>query len=371
MNSSRVVMISGNYPPAVCGIGDYTSRLSTELRALNYSTTVWTRRQHGLTESPTLKMPLIKFDADGMKEVLQRLEEEKPGLIHLQYEVDSFDQNANMWQFVTKAKGIGASLVTTMHALDGPKSWGKMHRMALLPLLYGSRDIIVCSQRQYDGLKKMGGVGNKTQLIPVGTSVPVTGVRTSRPENAPTRFIYFGFVWRGRNIELCLRAFAAASSTRPATLTVVGGVKDTAYQQELNALARSLGVADKVTFAGELPAEAVSQHLIDSDIALLPFATGVSTGRTTFVAAIEHRLPTVTMAVPENLIPEFRNNGNMVYVSPEDEDGFILEAVRLVEDKEQRDRIAANTASLASYFSWKEIARKVAALPSYRSLKSL
>lgn len=365
-----VVMISGNAPPVVCGIGDYTARLSGELHALGVPVTIWSRAQSGVFAGDWIRTPAPRLDRAGVAAFVARLEAERPALLHLQYEADSFDNNGSaLLRFALAARKIGASLVTTFHALDGPRTWGKAHRLTLLAGLFGSHDIVVCSKRQFDALSKLPGIGAKTHLIPVGSTVPLTGKRSARTANTPLRLVYFGFVWRGRNLETCVRATAAVNGHAPAILTIAGGIKDDSYQREVESLALSLGISDKISFTGDLPATALSQILVDADIVLLPFATGVSTGRSTFAAALEHGVPAVTMATPGNSIPEFRNGENLLRVPPHDADGFVRETVRLASDGALRRKIAANTADLARHFSWQEIARKTANLPSYRGIR--
>ncbi|MBC8137701.1 MAG: glycosyltransferase family 4 protein [Fibrella sp.] len=367
MPIASVVMISGNAPPVVCGIGDYTTRLSGELRSLGIPITVWSREQSGVVQSETVRTPAPRLDRAGITAFITRFEAERPAVLHLQYESDSYDDNGlALLRFAVAARKIGASLVTTFHALDGPRSWGRGHRLALIAGIIGSRDIVICSKRQRDVLSKLPGIGAKTHLIPVGNTIPVTGERAVKTASEPLRLVYFGFVWRGRNLETCVRAVAAVNEHTPATLAIAGGIKDGSYRREIELFAESLGVAAKVTFTDDLPAAALSSILTNADIALLPFATGVSTGRSTLAAVLEHGLPTVTMATPANLIPEFRDGENMLYVSPADTDGFIRETTRLATDTTLRQSLAANALTLARHFSWQEIARTTANLPSYR-----
>ncbi|MBC8140663.1 MAG: glycosyltransferase family 4 protein, partial [Armatimonadetes bacterium] len=195
------------------------------------------------------------------------------------------------------------------------------------------------------------------------------GIRAPRPSGAPLRLLYFGFVWRGRNIETCVHALHAVHAAGvPATLTIAGGIRGDEYRREIVELAASLGVADAVTFTGDLPMPELSQIIADADIALLPFASGVSTGRSTFVVALAHGLPVVTMGSPDNLVDEFVPGENLLCVSPDDADGFVRETVRMATDAALRARVAGNTPALAAYFSWDKIARTVAALPSYAAL---
>ncbi|MBC7805361.1 MAG: glycosyltransferase family 4 protein [Akkermansiaceae bacterium] len=362
-----IALLSGNVPPVVCGIGDYSTRLAEELRKIGYPVRLYSREQGVVPETDTVRTPAPRLDKAGITVFLARLTEDRPGVLHLQYEVDSYDNNGlALFRLAVGARRIGASLVTTFHALDGPRLWGRFHRLALIAGLIGSRDIVVCSKRQHDALAKLPGVGAKTHLIPVGSTVPVTGKRSIRAPGEPLHLVYFGFVWRGRNLETCVRALAAVNEQTAAVLTIAGAIKDDSYRREVESLTESLGVRDKVTFTGDIPAAALSQILTDADIALLPFASGVSTGRSTFVATLEHGLPAVTMATPGNRIPEFVNGENMLYVSPADTDGFIRETLRLATDTALRRSIADNTATLARHFSWQEIAQKTANLPSYR-----
>jgi hypothetical protein len=201
------------------------------------------------------------------------------------------------------ARRAGARFVSTLHSLDGPPRWGRAGRAALLPLLLGSDSVVVCSERQRRALSRLpGGLGRRVALVPVGATVLPDGARPATRVPGPLRFIYFGFVWRGRNIETLLRALAAVPE---ATLDVAGGIRDAAYHDELVALAERSGVAGRVRFRGDLPAPKISRALHEADVALLPFATGASTGRTTLMAAFAHGLPVVTMAAPDNVSPLF------------------------------------------------------------------
>ena len=360
-------MLSGNAPPIVCGIGDYTTRLAEELRHQGISVSLWTRAQAGVQESATVRTPASQLSDAGIAAFVAQLAKERPVILHLQYEADTYNDNGlALLRFAVATRKLGIRLVTTFHALDGPRPWGKAHRLALIAGILGSRDIVICSKRQYEALAKLPTIRRKTHLIPVGSAIPVTGKRSRKRQEAVLQLVYFGFVWRGRNIETCVRALAAVNNQMPATLIIAGSIKDEAYKQEVEALARSLGVLEQVNFTGDLPAVALSQILADADITLLPFHTGVSTGRTTFVAALEHGVPTVTMATADNVIPEFQNNINLVYVSPDDTEGFIQATLRLATDIMLREQISANIPTLARYFSWQEIARKTANLPSYR-----
>ncbi len=361
--SNLCVQISGSFPPKTCGIGDYTSHLVRRMRAAGADIEVWTRDTSPLGDNG--RGLVSAWDTHGIDTLGRVLRTEKPAVVHLQYEPGVYDRHLAVLRLPLLARRAGASFVTTFHSLDGPSQWGRAHRLALLPLLLGSRDITVCSGRQYHLLTRIPRLRDRVHLIPIGSNIDPVPALPYAP-NPGLRLVYFGFVWRGRSIELLLQALAAVRAHDPeATLEIVGGLRDDAYHEELLRLAQTLGVGDWVRFSGDLDAPDVSQALRHADIALLPYATGVSTGRGTLMAALAHGLPLVTWSVPDNLSSLFQNGENMMLAPAGDDAGFISHTVALATDPGLRARVAAGALLLAPHFDWAQIAQQVLSLPSY------
>jgi len=366
--SNLCVQISGSFPPKTCGIGDYTSHLVRRMRAAGADVEVWTRATSPLGDNG--RGLVSHWDSENMRALGRTLRAERPGVVHLQYEPGVYDRHPAILRLPFLARRAGAGFVTTFHSLDGPSQWGRAHRLALLPLLLGSRDITVCSGRQYQILTRIPRLRDRVHLIPIGSNIDPVAPILSAP-TAGLRLVYFGFVWRGRNIELLLHALAAVRAHDPqATLEIVGGLRDDLYHQELLLLADKLGVASQIMFSGDLDAPAVSQALRRADIALLPYATGVSTGRGTLMAALAHGLPLVTLSVPDNLSPLFKHGENMMLAPAGDDAQFISHTVALAADPALRAQVAAGAALLAPHFDWMQVARQVLALPSYVSARA-
>lgn len=366
--STLCVQISGSFPPKTCGIGDYTSHLVRRMRAAGADVEVWTRDTSPLGDNG--RGVVSRWDAENMRTLGRTLRAARPGVVHLQYEPGVYDRHPAILRLPGLARRAGASFVTTFHSLDGPAQWGRAHRLALLPLLLGSRDITVCSGRQYHILTRIPRLRDRVHLVPIGSNIDPVSPIPYAPKPG-LRLVYFGFVWRGRSIELLLRALAAVRAHDPqATLEIVGGLRDDAYHQELLRLAKTLGVGPHVLFSGDLDAPAVSQALHRADIALLPYATGVSTGRGTLMAALAHGLPLVTLSVPDNLSPLFQHGENMMLAPAGDDAGFISHTVALAAKPPLRAQVAAGAALLAPHFDWTQIARQMLALPSYASARA-
>ncbi|MES2462987.1 MAG: glycosyltransferase family 4 protein, partial [Armatimonadota bacterium] len=297
----------------------------------------------------------------------------RPAVVHLQYERALFDQSSAVTVLLPELlRSLGIPLVTTFHSLEGPAGWGRAHRAGLAPLLLHSKTIVVCSSRQERALARLPSIARKVRRIPVGTGVEPAeselAVERSHRENSPLRLVYFGFVWRGRGIELLLRTVAALPE-KVASLKIIGGIRDVGYHAELLDLAHRLGVSDRVEFLGELPGPEVSRELWRADAALLPFATGASTGRSSLMAAFAHGLPVVTTAEPVNLSSEFQDGQNLVLAPIGDEASFIAATRRVVEDADLRARLSQGALRLSeTVFAWPEIARQTLELPAYRGL---
>lgn len=361
-----MIQLTGSYPPRTCGIADYTSHLVDALKAQGLPMEVWTRTS--CASRPETVGVAPDFGPAGIRAIVERLQATKPKLVHLQYERAIWDQNPQALTILPQAiKKAGAKLVTTFHALDGPVGWAKAHRLALLPLLALSDDVLVCSQKQLAAVSRIPGVARKTHLTPIGNVIPVTGVRRERSEGEPLRLVYFGFLWKGRNIETLLRSLEAVGDMGvSARLILAGAIKEPAYRESLDALAAELGVTDRVEFLGETSPAGISQALADADLCLLPFATGVSTGRTTFTAALAHGVPVVTMSVAENLVPEFVQSENLLYAPFDDERAYIDCVSRAASDEALRGRLAVGARELSERFTWQKLAEQIRNLPSYR-----
>ena len=150
---------------------------------------------------------------------------------------------------------------------------------------------------------------------------------------------------------------------------VIGGIRDTTYHAELLALAERLGIRERVSFTGELSAADVSRRLWESDAALLPFATGASTGRSTLMAALAHGLPVVTTCDPANLPLDFRDGENLLLAPVGSEAAFIAATRRVAQDAPLRARLSHGARHLSeTVFAWPIIARQTLALPAYRNV---
>lgn len=110
---------------------------------------------------------------------------------------------------------------------------------------------------------------------------------------------------------------------------------------------------------GYLDAEAVSRALQASDLFLAPLSDGVSTRRTTVMAALEHGLPVVT--TDGRLTDEiFRQSDALRLVPVDDAAAFLAEVRALAEDPSARHALGQRGRQLyEAHFSWPVITARL------------
>ena len=162
--------------------------------------------------------------------------------------------------------------------------------------------------------------------------VPVPSEVPPRPENDPARLLFTGQLIRGKGVDQLLRALPLVHN--PFHLTIAG---DGNQRPELERLARDLGVADKVDFAGWIPEP--EKLMAESDVAVLPFFWQEPFGLVG-PEAMARELPVVafrTGGVDEWL----RDRETGLAVPPRDVAGFAAAIDELLKDRELRLRLGA------------------------------
>ncbi|GAB3486029.1 glycosyltransferase family 4 protein [Nocardiopsis coralliicola] len=109
------------------------------------------------------------------------------------------------------------------------------------------------------------------------------------PESRPPHFLFFGIVRPYKGVDVLLRAFAAGAGP-DARLTVAG--EFWGGSGELAALARALGIADRVELReGYVPAAEVPALFAGADALVLPYRTATATQNVWLARA--HGLPVI------------------------------------------------------------------------------
>jgi glycosyltransferase involved in cell wall biosynthesis len=170
---------------------------------------------------------------------------------------------------------------------------------------------------------------------PVGIAVPRDPGPRDLCATDPLRLVMIGTVDRHKRQAVAIATVRALRDRRlEAQLTLYGREADRAYAAELRQLARALGVADQVHFAG--PTSDVAARLLAADALLLP------AGEVTPVVLMEAMaLRTPVVAARMGSVPDVVTDGvNGVLVATDDPDEFAAAVARLRREPGLAARIA-------------------------------
>lgn len=160
---------------------------------------------------------------------------------------------------------VEAPLITTFYGYDVSRTPAHTYRY-----LFQTGDLhLVLSQRMRLRLMEMGAPPEKILIHPLGVNPALFHPRAATLH--PTlNILSVARLVPKKGIADGLRAVAAAASHTPLHYTIIG---DGPCRAELEALAASLDITDRVTFLGGRPNREVIDYLHHSDLLLVPSVT--------------------------------------------------------------------------------------------------
>ncbi len=408
LDAKRVLLITGEYPPAQGGVGDYTCKLNLALQGQGIASRVLTRSssapndlsqeefstedvlgmQGGSRAAPTgnsrnanapYSAPRITLPS-----TLRALKGMRAGIAHIQYQTGAYEMRptVNLLPLLLRRKWRGATVVT-FHDLLVPYLFpkaGEVREWANRLLAMGA-DAVIATNPEDEARLRSWGI-ERVSLIPIGANIPNNPpVDYNREEwrarwsvsSDTTLLAYFGFLNSSKGLGDLLVALSNLKDRGKYRLLMVGGglgssdPTNRATAEALDRQARELGLHDSLIWTGYLDPQGVSAALLSADIAVLPFADGASFRRGSLLAVLAHGLPLITttpapLPSPKSKVqslkwPELVDGENALLIAPGDTAALAKWIEALAADPYLRARLAARAKELARFFSWDSIAR--------------
>jgi glycosyltransferase involved in cell wall biosynthesis len=358
-----VLLVSGEYPPDVGGLADYTACLRRALAERGLDIRVATRARPAAAE-PGVARVVHRWNVRALG-WLARLAPD--GILHLQYQPAAFDLLGDIClaPLVLRRLRPDTRVVTTFHDARVPylfRAAGPLRRLAPRLLARTSAAVLASDARD---LQALGAPAGRSYRVPIGSNVacrPPSGYqRTAFRATlglAPDQLglAYFGLLNASKGLPTLLRAFAYVLEHEPqARLLLLGapvGASDASDRLTAERVSAALDrFGQRVLSTGYLPADLLSAHLLAADVALLPYADGASPRRGSLLACAAHGLPIVSTAPAAGGLDE------VVLAAPAD-DGEALGAavLRVATDPDLRERLRRASARLAEQTAWERIA---------------
>ena len=349
----RIALVSPNYHPRTCGVGDYSMRVAQELMRRRIEVRVFTRAPaEPHPEAP--EVPVASVRDRGPRQVAVDLARAvtawAPREAWLQYTSQMFGASrlgspAMAWLARRlRASGIRVQLVA--HELFIPWSarpdlmlGAALQRAWLSALLSGSERAVVTTPSRLEAIRRFprGREEGFARVVPVGANALPVERQTSG------RFLLgtYSTLSAGKRFDVVLRAFASVAARLPdAGLVVIGDLGD-ARSARLRRFRRAVSrhpAASRIEMTGRLSLRGVSERVAALDVFLFPTDTGASTRSGTLPLALGTGVPVIAVGGIETS-DLFRDGENMALAPGLTGDAFADAALRLHRDGEFARRV--------------------------------
>ncbi len=374
----RIAMISPTFPPDRCGVGDYSANLCRELIRQGHSVAVWT-----LQESPAAIPGLSVFRSPRpwnhltLRKLTQEARIWKPDAFLIQYTPYLFAPSSRgvhpllpFWiGLLRKSFGLPTILIThelhyPLHLTPAGVLLGIPHFLQFLALTQVVDHITFTYELHCQRYRRFFFWRKKDfSWTPVGTNIRKFTQSTHAPllpEIPPSQrvLLHFG---GAHPTNLFNHAFAALERIQKelgknSALLFFIGITEDRLKPELERSPYA-HLKNSVQALGYLSEEDVSNWIQKADLLLAPLLDGVSTRRTSVMAAFEHAKPVATTRAWSSN-PSVPWDDFCLITPAQDSIAYAEGCLQLLLDPERAKTLGQNgNTYYRKNFSWPEIAK--------------
>jgi len=383
----RVLFVTGEFPPMQGGVGDYTAVLARALADLGASVAVVTSAQAAATDDSRVAVyPVVRrWGWASLGTVAGVAASRGADVVHIQYQAAAYGMRLPVHLLPGYLRMGRPSIrrAVTFHDLKRPYLFpkaGPARRWAVARLARDCDAAIVTNREDELGFADLG-VPRPPRVIPIGSNIAPRlpqgferGTWRAKWGIAPDDLVlaYFGFLNATKGGDTLITAVGRlAKQGRPVRLLMIGGKVGASdptnreFARHVEGVIAREGVSDRVIWTGFLPPEEVSAAFAVADMAVLPYADGISFRRGSLMAALAHGMPIIS-TVPRVHLPELVPEENVILVPPEQPADLAEAIARVADHAGLRARLGEGARRLSRLFAWERIARDSLAL--YESL---
>ncbi|HEX4406468.1 MAG TPA: glycosyltransferase family 4 protein [Polyangia bacterium] len=371
----RFAMVTPNFYPRVCGVGDFTVRFSVELRRRGHDVAIFSR--HPVEPHPEA----LDLEAHGVagklptaiaRNAMKAIAAWEPTDLVIQYTPQMWDA----WRFGSPAtlllaqwarrRGVRVELVAHELFLSyAPRPdlvvAASTLRLQLAALILSCDDVFVTTCTRADMIRTSCRLLGRPapRVVRVGANaLPVARPVTSGPLVAP-RLGIFSTAAAGKRFDVVLDAFTEIVRVFPeAHLVLIGylGSSDQPRVRQILADVARHPAKDRITVTGGLSLPDVARQMARLDVNLFPMETGANTRSSTLPAALGAGVPVVAVRAEETDLDLFRDGENIVFARDMSGRAFAAAALDLLRDPARMAAIGAGGRRLfAEHLSWERV----------------
>jgi glycosyltransferase involved in cell wall biosynthesis len=376
VNDFRLIMISGDFPPRISGVGDYAWHIATTSSTLGANVTVVTTTDRFARESFTnadidIRNVMNLWQLSEARKIFQVLNEaDDKTIVDIQYYCPfTYGRRLliNFLPFMIRMMYSRVKIIVTMHGF-----WEQSlkFRLRTLPMLRTAHGIIYVDRLNQAVIKKYSGLPEKRlKFIPLAGNIPPVSCneelrKTWRRElglaDTDIAISFFGGIGRNKGFEYLIEALEIARNKKgmQVILLAIGGfhtdVMGNAYQTEINSLINKLNLKKYVRILESLNSADVSKYLHAADIAVYPFLNGVGENSGSMLAALAHGLPTIITKGPAN-DTSFADRFGVLMVPPQDTEELVNAIEKIIMSQDLQDTMRNKGFEISKVLNWNVI----------------
>jgi len=333
--SLRILFISGTYPPAKCGVGDYTYNLVNTLSSLN-DTEIHVITSSYLGISVNNCNPFIYPVIDNwrsariifnkLKEIIKSV---KPDIIHFQYLTKEYEKyiSISILPVFIKSKFPKLKVVETFHEPVFHSYWKA--KIRYLPALAATDGLIFVDEEYYNNMPaiyKLLTRKKHRQVIYVASNIPHVCLKNEEIDNLRGKlnitkkellFAYFGAITKYRGLESFIEILKRVESK----LLIISSLKEeNIYHAQLLSIFKKEGISERIIITGFLPSIEVAKKLCIADACIFPQLGGISPKNTSVLAALNQGVFTIATSKTAS---GYSPKTNLYHVAPGDTEEMI------------------------------------------------
>jgi glycosyltransferase involved in cell wall biosynthesis len=321
----KVALITGSYPPDVCGTSDYTARLGESLEQAGIQVSIFYRKHWSIAR---------------LSAMLSELDQMRADLVHMQYPTTGYG-----WKLGPQAIATLRPLVVTLHEASQSHP---LRQLSLAPFLLRARHIIFTNQYEQTHIASLAPwIRSRSSVIPIGSNLPLVQVQAKRTETVTCFSIVRPQKGLEDVVEMARLLHQRGSSVR---VRVIGALMPrwVDYFQKLKASSSGLPIDWDIG----LDDRALSVALAETSIGYLPFPDGASERRSSLIAMLANKACVLTTHGAHT--PDAMRSCVVEVASPAE---AVTQALALMADPASAAQLGQRAGEYATQFSWNAISR--------------
>jgi glycosyltransferase involved in cell wall biosynthesis len=379
MSTRRFAIITPNFYPRVCGVGDNSLRLAQELQRRQHEVMIFSRtpaERHPEAASLPVHGAAGTVPALVARHLVGAIEGFRPTEIVLQYT----NQLWNAWRFGSFAPALlmrrlqrtGARLTVIAH--EPFLSWLSRPDLLLAGLLQRAQLAMLVRQCQRcfvttdtrarivaPLLQMVGAVG--PEVIRIGSNA-LPAERRPDPVGGP-KIGFFSTAAVGKRYDVVLDAFQRIAAEIPGCELVLIGDLGPPDHPNVRAVQQAVSrhpARGRIRLTGRLSLVEVARETATLDLYLFPMETGANTRSSTLPGALGSGIPTVAVRGVETDLALFRDGENIAFADDMTGPAFATAALGLLRDPSAAARVGEGGRRLyAEQLSWSRIGDRLLA----------